>query len=224
MHQLYKYDIYIFDCDGVILDSNKLKILAMKDALESIENIKDGIDSSIEYFTNNFGLSRYHHVNEFSSKFLSYYGLSKIELEKIILNNYADFLDKHYVKSEVIAGFEQIASTVNGLMYVASGSEQNQLRRVLEKKNISICFKGIFGSPTKKYEIIRNVLDEVGENKKAVMIGDSIADLDAAKANHIDFIGISDYSNTPDLLREKCTLYGYRVINNWHEIGTKVYG
>ena len=33
MPPLNDYEVYIFDCDGVILDSNQLKIKAMKQAL-----------------------------------------------------------------------------------------------------------------------------------------------------------------------------------------------
>ena len=50
MRQISDYDIYIFDCDGVILDSNQLKIEAMERALSALFTKKTEIDNCIHYF------------------------------------------------------------------------------------------------------------------------------------------------------------------------------
>ena len=65
MHQLSKYDVYIFDCDGVIFNSNQLKIKAMKNSLEANFSDSHLIKQCLNYFQLNFGKSRFHHIEHF---------------------------------------------------------------------------------------------------------------------------------------------------------------
>ena len=57
MINIAKYDFYIFDCDGVILDSNNLKSRAYAEALtaEPLELVLE----FVEYHKENGGISRY---------------------------------------------------------------------------------------------------------------------------------------------------------------------
>ena len=65
---LEKYEIIILDCDGVIFDSNHLKLDAFRDALSKFH--KDTVDDFIKYFKNNFGTSRHHLIKVFIGEFL----------------------------------------------------------------------------------------------------------------------------------------------------------
>ena len=65
MQSFYDYDVIIFDCDGVILDSNNLKIKAMEAALLKSNFPKNKIKKSIKFFNDNFGMSRFYHVDYF---------------------------------------------------------------------------------------------------------------------------------------------------------------
>ena len=69
MHSINKYSQYIFDCDGVILDSNQLKIEAMALTLNEIGIEENIVKECINYFSNNFGKSRFHHVDVFIRDF-----------------------------------------------------------------------------------------------------------------------------------------------------------
>ena len=51
------YDVFIFDCDGVILDSNILKSEAFEHAL-TLED-KSDVERLIQYHKDNGGISRY---------------------------------------------------------------------------------------------------------------------------------------------------------------------
>ena len=51
------YYSYIFDCDGVILDSNKIKTEAFREVLKD-ESYED-IESFIKYHESNQGINRY---------------------------------------------------------------------------------------------------------------------------------------------------------------------
>lgn len=70
MHLIYNYELYIFDCDGVILNSNALKIVAMKEALLALSFSAGKVAECVEYFSKNFGKSRFHHIKYFIENIL----------------------------------------------------------------------------------------------------------------------------------------------------------
>ena len=57
------YEVLIFDCDGVILDTNKLKVSAFKKVLNEFGI--SHVQKFLNYFKRNFGRSRYIHVKYF---------------------------------------------------------------------------------------------------------------------------------------------------------------
>jgi phosphoglycolate phosphatase-like HAD superfamily hydrolase len=210
------YDLYIFDCDGVLLDSNQNKIKAMQLALESLPGVTGGISESLAYFTSNFGKSRYHHVEIFKKNYL----VTEFEydVENLLLENYAIEVDKIYADSPIIPSVIDFLKKLTVPCFVASGSEKNQLRTVLKKKGLSGFFSGIYGSPERKVEIIKKIKEENIDKRNIVMIGDAIADQIAAMENEIDFIGISKYSNTPEHLIECCAKYQHYCFEDWVHI------
>ncbi len=58
MHYDPDRPLHIFDCDGVILNSNSLKISALRSALEYIDSPDFFIDWAEEEFRLNFGRAR----------------------------------------------------------------------------------------------------------------------------------------------------------------------
>jgi len=223
MDQLFDYNVYIFDCDGVLLDSNSSKITAMRKTLESIDCIEGGIDSAVKYFKENFGRSRYHHVEEFLRNHLlirQFPYVNTLNLEHQILDRYSLEVTNLYKSSPIVPYVEKVLGKISNNKFVASGSEQAQLRDALSCRNLAHYFKGIFGSPVKKVDIVREIVKASSTvlDKHIVMIGDSVADLEAAHSNGIDFIGITKYSNAPNALIDRCREFDHRVILSWKDI------
>ncbi|MFH4530047.1 HAD family hydrolase [Vibrio diabolicus] len=209
-----KYQIYIFDCDGVILDSNKLKIEAMKNALEAHFSDQNLIDECIEYFRLNFGKSRFHHVSYFLNDILEIEIEKKDTLEKNILSAFSKQCHILYLSADITPGFIDFISRCKGKRYVASGSEEKELRDVLSIRGLDVYFDGIFGSPTPKAKLIEKILklENMGE---AVMFGDAVSDLEAAKINKIDFVFYSPYSNVSEILSELSLKDGFSILRAW---------
>ena len=63
MNNLNKYKSLIFDCDGVILNSNKIKIEAFRKVLQKFNPL--AVEELINYLKNNFGTSRYILLDKF---------------------------------------------------------------------------------------------------------------------------------------------------------------
>ena len=208
------YSAYIFDCDGVIFDSNDLKITAMKRALEEQFSESSLIESCINYFSENFGMSRFHHISYFLDEIFDIDSSLKSEIEKKILNSFSLKVKHLYLSADLTPGFMQFLNNCNGRKFVASGSEQNELRAVFKERKIDQYFDGIFGSPTPKSDLI-NIILKKECSKDIVMIGDAESDMLAAQANDIDFVFYYPYSNVKTRMNDYCSLYKYKIIHDF---------
>ncbi|EHU5004812.1 HAD family hydrolase [Vibrio vulnificus] len=214
MLQLNKYDIYIFDCDGVILDSNQLKIVAMKNALEAHFSNHELIEQCLNYFRCNFGKSRFHHVSYFLDYILTVDADRRSEVERLILASFSKQCRNLYLSADVTPGFFQFLEKCKGSKYVASGSEQEELREVFEQRGLDSYFDGVFGSPTPKVELVKEILKMENKNS-AVLFGDAVSDLFSARENKIDFVFYSPYSNVIERLSELSKCEGFPILKSW---------
>lgn len=217
MHPLANYDIYIFDCDGVILDSNQLKIDAMKNALKLIIDDAQQINKCVDYFRNNFGRSRFHHIDVFVEQFLLLDARTQREVKDNLLSAYSHQCKSLYLKAELTPGFIDFIKQLKGKKYIASGSEQQELRDVFATRKLDIYFDDIYGSPTKKPDLVANIL-KLNSNNNAVMFGDAISDLEASQINDIDFIAYTPFSNVPEGLATRSQIANFKVIQAWSEV------
>ena len=217
MPQLNDYEVYIFDCDGVILDSNQLKIEAMKNTLKVHFSDQNMIEECLEYFCNNFGKSRFHHVAHFLEKILMIATEEKSEIEQLILEDFSRQCRTLYLSAKLTPHFISFVEQCEGKRYVASGSEQGELRDVFYQRNLDKLFDGIFGSPTAKAEIIKGILEQE-QNTNAVMFGDSESDMLSAQQNKIDFVFYAPFSNVKKKMLEKCKVYQFSIIDDFSTV------
>ena len=110
-----------------------------------------------------------------------------------------------------------VLSGLSGAKYIASGSAQDELRRVFEKRGMNRYFEDIFGSPVTKTDNVAKVLEKEGTHN-ALMIGDSMSDLIAAEENSIDFLAYVPFSNTKDLVSTEARQRHFQVIESWGEL------
>ena len=217
MPHLNDYEVYIFDCDGVILDSNQLKIEAMKNALKVHFSDQNLIQQCLEYFRNNFGKSRFHHVAHFLEKILMIAAEDKSEIEQLILEDFSRQCRTLYLSAKLAPHFISFVEQCEGKRYVASGSEQGELRDVFYQRSLDKFFDGIFGSPTPKTEIIQGIIEQE-KNTNAVMFGDAESDMHSAQKNHIDFVFYAPFSNVKEKMIEKCKVYQFLIIDDFSTV------
>lgn len=189
-----KYDVIIFDFDGVIVDSMKVRNNGFRAIFSKFD--RADVEKLVEYNRINGGLSRFHKIKYFYEKIL------KSDIDDSLINKYAEEFTK-IMQKELVNSQYLIEDTVEFIkrnkgikkLYVASGSENNELNYLCKKLGISDCFTAIYGSPTHKNDIVKSIIETNKYDKsKVVLIGDSINDYEAAKVNGIGFVGYNNIS------------------------------
>jgi HAD superfamily hydrolase (TIGR01549 family) len=182
----------LWDFDGVILDSMKVRDWGFREIFKSFDN--DKVEALLKYHTLNGGLSRYVKIRYFYEEILE-----KEITEKEVLE-YANAFSV-LMKKELINPSNLILESVQFIkdnykkyhFHIVSGSDQEELRYLCKELDIYQYFLSIHGSPTPKKQLVKNVLET---NQYLVsetcLIGDSINDYEAAKDNQIYFLAYNN--------------------------------
>ena len=215
MIDLSLYDYAVFDCDGVILDSNRLKTEAFARALEG--DSEKYVDKMIAYHKANGGVSRYKKFRYYFQEINPHEDVEKNAKEAI--SRFAEIVQKGLIKCNHIPGVLDFINDVKkkGLsLFVVSGSDGEELREVFNKRKIDSLFSAIYGSPPTKTENMKKVKSRVGAQTKGIFFGDSRSDLEAAEKFGLDFIfvkGVSEWREGDRLTRIK----GFLTIKDFKE-------
>ena len=77
--------------------------------------------------------------------------------------------------------------------HIVSRAEHDELNKLCKYFKISDQFITINGSPTKKNQLVKNIMNKYDyKNEESILIGDSINDYAAAKDNTIIFYGFNN--------------------------------
>lgn len=190
---LLNYKYIIFDCDGVILNSNEIKTNAFKKLFHNYP--KYLIDKIVTYHKNNGGKSRYMKIKYFYENLLK----KKIS-EKDLINQasqYSKITLNDLKKSDFIPGLLNLLKFLKKnkkILYVVSGSDEKDLIKIFKYKKINTFFEKIKGSPKDKIKNFKEILPLASDRKKSIYIGDSEYDFISSNSMGLNFIYISGYS------------------------------
>lgn len=187
-----RYKTFIFDCDGVVLNSNKVKTEAFyKAALPYGEAAAQAL---VDYHVTNGGVSRYQKFAHFLSTMVP--PTAKGPGLKELLAIYAQEVQAGLLDCEVAQGLAELRQrTLRARWLICSGGDQAELREVFAARRLDALFDGgIFGSPATKDEILERQLDEGSIVRPALFIGDSRYDHQAAVKAGLDFVFVSQWT------------------------------
>ena len=197
MKKLIKeYKTIIFDCDGVILNSNKIKTQAFYETAKKYGH--EFAQRLVEYHLLNSGMSRYVKFKYFITKILQKQYDKALNEE--LLMYFAKIIKKKLISCEIAKGLDSLkAKTKTGNWLIVSGGDQAELREIFKLRNCEKYFNGgIFGSPEDKVTIIKREIKSKNIKKPALFIGDSKYDYNVAKNTKLDFIFLSKWSEVKD--------------------------
>lgn len=193
---LLQYSSILFDCDGVILNSNKIKSASFYHT--AAKYCEDSAKELLDYHRKNGGVSRYIKFQYFLDRILPKYCVNNIKkpsLSKLLLE-YKIRVEREILKCTIAEGLSTLREkTKNSDWLVITGGDQEEVRTIFKKRNIYGYFnKGIYGSPKSKEDILTNLFEMKKITQPSVFLGDSIYDYKVAKKFNLDFIFISEWT------------------------------
>lgn len=188
---LNRYDCLVFDCDGVILNSNQVKTNAFYNA--ALPYGESAARALVAHHIENGGISRYMKFQHFLSEIVP--GRPGPNFEDL-LESYAIAVRKGLAECEIASGLDRLkAKTSAARWMVASGGDQHELREVFERRGLAQYFDaGIYGSPTSKMTIVSEARERGVLGKHALLVGDSKYDWEVAVENQLNFVFVSAWS------------------------------
>jgi HAD superfamily hydrolase (TIGR01549 family) len=197
--ELASYATIVFDCDGVLLDSNVIKSKAFWQV--GIQWGEQAAKALLDYHVSNGGVSRYLKFSHFRSVILpSILGKESPATEEEMLQCYAQIAQAQLLQAKMADQLDSLREATAGSKWlVVSGGDQAEIRAVFSSRNIAEWFDGgIFGSPDKKSLILRRELNHGNIIQPAVYLGDSVYDYECAREAGLDFIFVSNWSEVKD--------------------------
>lgn len=192
MENISIYKTLAFDCDGVILDSNRVKTEAFyKVALPFGE---DNARTLVEYHRERGGVSRYEKFEYFLRE------IAGIQIDKqcleSLLHEYSVIVKQGLLNCNIATGLEELRKMTHGANWMlVSGGDQSELRNVFSQRKIDKLFDcGIWGSPDDKDTILTREIEARNLNRPALFLGDSRYDHEAAVRAGLDFVFVAEWT------------------------------
>jgi phosphoglycolate phosphatase-like HAD superfamily hydrolase len=207
------YSCAIFDCDGVILDSNPVKIDAFRVALADEEPAL--VEAFIEEHRRTGGVSRYAKLARFYRE-LRPVADPQAAIAKA-LERFAEAAREGLRRCPEVPGVRDILQTLaarNVSVHVVSGGDQDELREAFAARGLAALVTGIHGSPTPKHEHLERLRSEGELLPGGVFFGDAELDMQLAENFGLDFVFVAGFSDWPEgraVARDR----GHRVIEDF---------
>lgn len=157
LDNINNYKTIIFDCDGVVLNSNKVKTQAFYNTALAFGQA--AAERLVKYHVERGGISRYKKFQWFIDN-LNEEDLAQSKDQPNLdnlLSGYAAEVHKGLRSCQIADGLDELREkTKDSIWLIVSGGDQAELRELFAERDIAQLFDGgIFGSPDSK-EVIMN--------------------------------------------------------------------
>ena len=187
--QINDFQAIIFDFDGVVAESGKIKTQAFADLYRDYG--EDIVSKVVTFHVQNGGLSRYHKFRYYQQHYLAKPPLTQDE-EKALDIRFSELVVEAVIAADAVPGanelIQQQAKRIP--LFVASGTPEVELKVIVEKRGLSPYFKDVRGAPTQKQTLVSEIVSQyqlIPAN--TLMIGDALIDYESADTNGLAFLG-----------------------------------
>lgn len=179
----------VYDFDGVICNSVNIKTEAFF-ALYSPygEDIQKKV---VEYHLEHGGISRFEKIKFWHRNYLNQ-EIDDSTVEKLA-SEFASLVLKKVIQSDYIKGSLEFLKLNSGrfLQFICTGTPQNEILQITQARDITKYFNGIYGTPSAKDAILRNILRKYNLRPEEILFfGDALTDYNAAMKIGTLFCGI----------------------------------
>ena len=208
-----QYKSIVFDCDGVVLDSNVVKTEAYFRTAKNLGASDADAQALVDYHVRLGGISRYHKFDYYLREILQQSATQ--EAIQILLDEFARELEVGLMHCEVAQGLLALREiTPDANWMILSGGDQQEIRTLFAKRNLQSLFDGgLFGSPDNKDTVLAREKMNGNLQFPALFIGDSKYDYEAAIRAGLDFVFLRDWTEVADW-RTYCEANQIKVLAN----------
>lgn len=189
-----KYDAIIFDFDGVLVESVDIKTKAFA-ALYAAHGAEI-VNKVVAYHLLHSGVSRFDKFRYYQENLL---GKTFSEEQKESLGHeFSKLVVDAVVAAPWVPGAKEFLEYFHMKipLFVASGTPDEEVKEIIDKRQMTHYFVSVHGTPAKKGTIIDRICSRHGfDRKRVVLIGDAVADYEGAKLAGVCFIGRIQPSN-----------------------------
>lgn len=184
----------IFDFDGVLADSVDIKTQAFAELYN--EYGEKVVDKVVEHHLANGGISRFQKFKLYHREYLDI----TLTQDKLIElgEKFSEIVKQKVINAPYINGAYRFLKDYYNkyLIFICSGTPEEEIKEIIAKRRMDIFFKGVYGSPKRKKDLIEEIFSSSKLNRKEILfIGDALNDYDAARSEGIVFIGVSKDSD-----------------------------
>lgn len=197
MIDLSQVSVAVFDCDGVILESNQLKTEGFRAALPGEPS--EQVEEFVTFHKVNGGVSRYVKFEHYFREIKKLNGFEG-ELDQA-LRRYSDFVRAALLSCDEIPGIRATLESLKARSVpcaVNSGGDEAELRELFQVRGLDEYFAEILGSPKTKIDNLEILKQQGYLQGPGVYFGDAKSDLTAASEFGLDFVFVHGVSEWKD--------------------------
>ncbi|MES2637820.1 MAG: HAD family hydrolase [Pseudomonadota bacterium] len=208
---LKKYKTIVFDCDGVILDSNIVKTEAYFRTAKNLGATDAQAQSLVDYHVRLGGISRYHKFDWYLRKVINEPATEKAI--QLFLDEFSRELEEGLMNCMIANGLEALRNaTADAKWMILSGGDQQEIRDLFAKRDLAKYFDGgLFGSPDNKDMVLAREKSNGNLQMPALFVGDSKYDYEASTKAGLDFVFVSDWTEVADW-KNYCAEHEIKVV------------
>jgi HAD superfamily hydrolase (TIGR01549 family) len=178
--------VVVLDFDGIVLESCDIKTVAFR---KLFEDYPESVDEIVNYHLEHMGVSRYKKFKYFYEHFLKK-TLKDEELQELG-NKFSELVLEEIKTCTFVSGALNFLNNYSKKfsIYVASGTPEPELQMIVKERGLEGYFKGVYGAPATKSEILNRIVKKENvEKRDVVFVGDSQTDFKEALKAEIPFI------------------------------------
>ena len=185
----------MFDCDGVVLNSNQLKIQAYFDVAIEFGANQTQAKALVDHHIALGGISRYPKFEYFLREIM--HQVVTDDAMNALLNSFTTQVTRLLSTCEVSPYLNALKlATKESKWMILSGGDQAEIREIFKLRQLDTFFEGgIYGSPDNKDLVLAREKDNGNIQFPALFIGDSQYDYLASTNAGLDFLFLSDWTD-----------------------------
>ncbi len=205
------YDLYLFDFDGVLFNTNRIKSEAFRQALADYP--PQAVDDFIRYHEATGGISRYIKLAHFFEVILGQ--PDSAHEQQAALERFATLGERLMATARPLSGVAQFLAAIARVgkpCAICSGGKRSEIDTLLRRHGLDHQFIEIWGNERTK---AKHAVEHIAPHYSRVLFfGDARYDMEVAEEFGFDFVFVASLTDWPEG-RQAATERGHKVIDDF---------